>query len=157
MDCLKTNTTYVKTNASYLALVKQMPAVLAALDIKIAAGKADADAATAKADALDAQILTQTAKLTQFQAEAAALSTKDKNTVIAKTGLTVKATYDLTIRSLTSAIRANTAASAAYRKTGKSVATMQAIRATTVSQLAQTKAGVAQTLSMRNMACGKGL
>lgn len=157
MDCISTNASYLKSNASYLALAKQMPETLAALDVKIDAAKVDAAAALAKATAADAKIQTLQGKLAQFQAEIAAMSAVDKSRVIAKTHLTVQQTYDNAIRLIKSEIGSYTAASAGYGKVGKTVALMQATRAATVSQLAQTKSGVAQTLSMRNLVCGKGM
>ncbi|HEX7404978.1 MAG TPA: hypothetical protein VF307_03535 [Candidatus Nanopelagicaceae bacterium] len=156
-DCLDTQASYLKENASYLLLAKAMPATLKALDLKITAAKADAVASLAKADALDATVLTLQDKLVQFKAELAALSTAAKAEIIAKTQLTVQQTYLLSMRSLTSAIGADKAASAGYRKVGKTVSLMQATRASTVTALAQTKTGVAQTLSMRNLICAKGL
>jgi hypothetical protein len=156
-DCLDTQAQYLKENAAYLLLAKAMPATLAALDVKIAAAKVDAAASLAKADALDTTNVTLNGKLTQFKSQLAALSAKERATVIAKTQLTIQKTYENTIRSLTAAINANTAASAGYRKVGKTVALMQATRAATVSALSQTKTGVGQSLSMRNLICAKGL
>lgn len=157
MDCISTNASYLKSNASYLALAKQMPATLAALDAKIDAAKVDAAAAEAKVAAAEAKSQILQGKLAQFQAEIAAMSAVNKSTVIAKTHLTVQQTYDNAIRLIKSEIGLYTAAIAGYGKVGKTVATMQSVRATTVTNLAQTKSGVAQTLSMRNLVCGKGM
>jgi flagellar capping protein FliD len=153
-DCLNTQASYVKENASYLVLAKAMPATLAALDVKIAAAKVDAVAALAKADALDALTQTWNGKLAQFIAAKNVYLADKAN--LAKNAKSIDA-YTAAIRSLNSAIRSNTAASAGYRKVGKTVSLMQATRSSTVTSLAQTKTGVAQTLSMRNLICAKGL
>ena len=60
-------------NTSYLALVKELPATLAALDVKITAELVKVEEAKAKAVALDLQIKTWTDKLTQFTAAREAL------------------------------------------------------------------------------------
>lgn len=130
-----------------------MPAVLKALDVKIAAAKVDAAAAIVKADALDAQVVTWRAKLVEFTAARTAMLADTANA--AKNAKSLAA-WTASIRSLNSAIRSNTAASAGYRRIGKTVTTMVSVRAMTVSQLAQTKTGVAQSLSMRNLICAKG-
>ena len=156
-DCLTTQASYLKENHSYLLLAKAMPATLAALDVKIAMAKIAADAALAKADAADAKVLTLQGKLDQFKAELAAMSAAAKSTVIAKTHLTVQQTYDNAIRLLKSEIGSYTAASAGYRIVGKTVSLMQATRSSTITSLGQTKTGVAQTISMRNLICAKGL
>jgi len=157
-DCLDTQASYLKDYASYRLLVKAMPATLAAYDLKIAAANADAVAAIAKADALDATIQTLQDKLVQFKAELAAMSTTAKAGIVAKTQLTVQQTYFVTIKSLTSAINADKVVSAGYRKVGKTtVSLIQTTRAFTVTSLAQTKTGVGQILSMRNLICSKGL
>jgi peptidoglycan hydrolase CwlO-like protein len=153
-DCIDTNAAYLKSNASYLALVKVMPATLAALDAKIAAAKVDADAATLKADGLDAQIKTWQGKIVEFTTARDAMVADKANA--AKNAKSIAA-YTAAIRSLNSAIRSNTAASAGYRRVGRTVTTMQGVRATTVAELTQTKTGVAQSLSMRNLICAKGL
>jgi hypothetical protein len=154
MDCLNTNTGYLKANASYRALYKVTPSTLKALDVKIAAAKVAATAAIAKADALDAQVVVWQGKLTQFTTARDALAADTANATKNASSI---AAYTAAIRSLNSAIRSNTAASAGYRKVNGTVKTMLALRATTVSELAQTKAGVAQSLSMRNLICAKGL
>jgi hypothetical protein len=152
-DCINSNTTYTKLNASYKSLVAGLPAALAALDAKIVAEQAKVTDSAAKADALDAQIVTWQAKVTEFTAAKAALLAKPNPSTYA----TAISTYTTAIRSLNSAIASNTAASAALRKIGKTVTTMQAQRAATVSSVTQAKAGVAQALSLRNLICQKGL
>ncbi len=152
-DCINSNTTYTKLNASYKTLVVGLPAALAALDEKIAAEQAKVVESAAKADALDAKIVTWQAKVVEFTAAKAALLAKPNPS----TYVTAISTYTTAIRSLNSAIASNTAASAALRKIGKTVATMQAQRAATVSSVTQAKAGVAQALSLRNLICQKGL
>lgn len=152
-DCINSNTTYTKLNASYKTLVAGLPAALAALDEKIAAEQAKVVESAAKADALDAKIVTWQAKVAEFTAAKAALLAKPNPS----TYVTAISTYTTAIRSLNSAIASNTAASAALRKIGKTVATMQAQRAATVSSVTQAKAGVAQALSLRNLICQKGL
>ncbi len=153
IDCINSNTTYTKLNASYAALVTSMPATLAALDAQIAAAQQKVTDSAAKADALDAQIVTWQAKVTQFTAAKAALLAKP-NPSQYQTAIT---TYTTAIRSLNSAIASDTAASAALRKIGKTVTTMQAQRAATVSSVTQAKAQVTQALSLRNLICQKGL
>ena len=153
-DCTNSNTTYTKLNASYVVLVNGLPASLAALDAQIAAAQQKVVDSNAKADALDAQIVTWQTKVTTFTAAKAALVADTKN---ASKYATAIATYTTAIRSLNSAINSNTAASTALRKIGKTVATMQAQRAATVSSVTQAKAGVAQALSLRNLICQKGL
>lgn len=152
-DCINSNTTYTKLNTSYKALVAGLPTALAALDAKITAEQAKVVDSAAKADALDAQIATWQAKVTDFTAAKAALLAKPNPSTYA----TAISTYTTAIRSLNSAIASNTAASAALRKIGKTVTTMQAQRAATVSSVTQAKAGVAQALSLRNLICQKGL
>lgn len=152
-DCINSNTTYTKLNASYKTLVVGLPAALAALDEKIAAEQAKVLESAAKADALDAKIVTWQAKVVEFTAAKAALLAKPNPS----TYVTAISTYTTAIRSLNSAIASNTAASSALRKIGKTVATMQAQRAATVSSVTQAKAGVAQALSLRNLICQKGL
>lgn len=152
-DCINSNTTYTKLNASYKTLVVGLPAALAALDEKIAAEQAKVVESAAKADALDAKIVTWQAKVVEFTAAKAALLAKPNPS----TYVTAISTYTTAIRSLNSAIASNTAASAALRKIGKTVTTMQAQRAATVSSITQAKAGVAQALSLRNLICQKGL
>lgn len=152
-DCINSNTTYTKLNASYKTLVAGLPAALAALDEKIAAEQAKVVESAAKADALDAKIVTWQAKVAEFTAAKAALLAKPNPS----TYVTAISTYTTAIRSLNSAIASNTAASSALRKIGKTVATMQAQRAATVSSVTQAKAGVAQALSLRNLICQKGL
>ena len=152
-DCINSNTTYTKLNASYKSLVAGLPAALAALDAKIVAEQAKVTDSAAKADALDAQIVTWQAKVTEFTAAKAALLAKPNPSTYA----TAISTYTTAIRSLNSAIASNTAASAALRKMGKTVTTMQAQRAATVSSVTQAKAGVGQALSLRNLICQKGL
>lgn len=152
-DCLNSNTTYTKLNASYKALVVGMPAALAALDAKIAAEQIKVTESNAKADALDAQIVTWQGKVADFTAAKAALMAKPNPSQYQ----TAISTYTTAIRSLNSAIASNTAASSALRKVGKTVTTMQAQRAATVSSVTQAKAGVAQALSLRNLICQKGL
>lgn len=152
-DCINSNTTYTKLNASYKSLVAGLPAALAALDAKIVAEQTKVTDSAAKADALDAQIVTWQAKVTEFTAAKAALLAKPNSSTYA----TAISTYTTAIRSLNSAIASNTAASAALRKMGKTVATMQAQRAATVSSVTQAKAGVGQALSLRNLICQKGL
>lgn len=152
-DCINSNTTYTKLNASYKTLVVGLPAALAALDQKIAAEQAKVVESAAKADALDAKIVTWQAKVVEFTAAKAALLAKPNPS----TYVTAISTYTTAIRSLNSAIASNTAASAALRKIGKTVTTMQAQRAATVSSITQAKAGVAQALSLRNLICQKGL
>lgn len=152
-DCISTNTTYVKLNASYVALVAGMPATLAALDAQIVAAQQKVITSTAQADALDAQIVTWQAKVTTFTAAKAALLAKPNPSTYA----TAISTYTTAIRSLNSAIASNTAASGALRKIGKTITTMQAQRAATVSSVTQAKAEVAQAISLRNLICQKGL
>jgi hypothetical protein len=152
-DCLNSNATYTKLNASYVALIKGMPATLAALDAQIVAAQQKVIDSTAKADALDAQIVTWQAKVVEFTAAKAVLLAKPNPSTYA----TAISTYITAIRSLNSAIASNTAASAALRKIGKTVTTMQAQRAATVSSVTQAKAGVAQAVSLRNLICQKGL
>ncbi len=152
-DCINSNTTYTKLNASYKTLVAGLPAALTALDEKIAAEQAKVLESAAKADALDAKIVTWQAKVVEFTAAKAALLAKPNPS----TYVTAISTYTTAIRSLNSAIASNTAASSALRKIGKTVATMQAQRAATVSSVTQAKAGVAQALSLRNLICQKGL
>jgi hypothetical protein len=153
-DCLATQAAYLKENASYLLLAKAMPATLAALDVKIAAAKVDAAVALAKAAALDAQVVIWNGKLAQFTAARDVYLADKAN--LAKNAKSIAA-YTAAIRSLNSAIRSNAAAAAGYRKVNKTVSLMQATRASTVTSLAQTKTGVAQTVSMRNLICAKGL
>jgi hypothetical protein len=157
MDCINTNTSYLKSNAEYLSLAKQMPAVLAALDVKIAEAKTAADAAIVKADAADAKIVVLSAEVTKFTIARDAIPTNSTNPTIALKFKSAITTYNSAILTLKSQIASYTVASASYRKLGSTVATMQAVRAITVANLAQTKSGVAQTLSMRNLVCGKGL
>lgn len=153
-DCINSNTTYTKLNASYKSLVAGLPTVLADLDAKITAEQTKVVDSTAKADALDAQITTWQAKVVTFTAAKAALTADPKNATKYATAIN---TYTTAIRSLNSAINSNMAASAALRKIGKTVTTMQAQRAATVSSVTQAKAGVAQALSLRNLICQKGL
>lgn len=152
-DCINSNTTYTKLNASYVSLVAGMPATLAALDAQIVAAQQKVTTSLAQADALDAQIVTWQGKVTAFTAAKAALLAKPNPSTFA----TAISTYTTAIRSLNSAIASNTAASAALRKIGKTVTTMQAQRAATVSSVTQAKAGVAQAISLRNLICQKGL
>lgn len=152
-DCINSGTTYTKLNASYLSLVKGMPATLADLDAKIVAEQTKVTDSAAKADALDAQVVTWQAKVVTFTAAKAALLANPNPSKFT----TAISTYTTAIRSLNSAIASNTAASAALRKIGKTVATMQAQRAATVSSVDQAKSGVAQALSLRNLICQKGL
>ncbi len=152
-DCINSNTTYTKLNASYATLVKGLPATLAALDSQIAAAQQKVIDSAAQADALDAKIVTWQGKVTEFTAAKAALLAKTNSSAYA----TAISTYTTAIRSLNSAIASNTAASAALRKMGKTVTTMQAQRAATVSSVTQAKAGVAQAVSLRNLICQKGL
>jgi len=152
-DCINSNATYTKLYKSYLALVKTMPATLAALDAQIAAAQQKVIDSATKASALDAQIVTWQGKVTDFTAAKAALLAKPNPSTYA----TAISTYTTAIRSLNSAIASNTAASAALRKIGKTVTTMQAQRAATVSSVTQAKAGVAQAISLRNLICQKGL
>lgn len=154
LDCLNTHAIYAKQNAAYLALVKSLPATLAALDAKIAAEQVKVQEASAKADALDAQSATWTTKLAEFTAARDKLSA-DGTTSPKKTE--ALANYAAAIRSINSAIRSNAAASISLRKVGKSVTTMQTTRAATLSSIAQAKSGVAQSLSMRALVCQKGL
>lgn len=152
-DCINSNSTYTKLFKSYATLVKGMPATLAALDAQIAAAQQKVIDSAAKADALDAQIATWQAKVNDFTAAKAALLAKT-NPSQYQTAIT---TYTTAIRSLNSAIASDTAASTALRKIGKTVTTMQAQRAATVSSVTQAKAGVTQAVSLRNMICQKGL
>ncbi len=152
-DCINSNTTYLKLNASYKSLVAGLPAALSALDAKITAEQTKVTDSATKADALDAQITAWQAKVNEFTAAKAALLAKPNPSTYA----TAISTYTTAIRSLNSAIASNTAASTALRKIGKTVATMQAQRAATVSSVTQAKAGVAQALSLRNLICQKGL
>lgn len=152
-DCINSNTTYTKLNASYKALVVGLPTALAALDAKIVAEQAKVVESNAKADALDAQILTWQGKVAEFTAAKAALLAKPNPSQYS----TAISTYTTAIRSLNSAIASNTAASAALRRMGKTVTTMQAQRAATLSSVTQAKAGVAQAVSLRNLICQKGL
>ncbi|MDP1719943.1 MAG: hypothetical protein Q8L08_02950 [Candidatus Nanopelagicaceae bacterium] len=154
LDCLNTNRIYVKQNTAYQALVKNLPATLAALDAKIAAEQVKVTEANAKADALDAQSVIWTAKLVEFTAARDKLSA-DGTTSVKKTE--ALASYAAAIRSINSAIRSNTAAALSLRKVGASVATMQATRTSTLNSIAQAKAGVAQSLSMRGLVCQKGM
>lgn len=157
MDCLNTSAAYVKTNAAYLALAKQMPAILADLDVKIAAEQVRVQEATVKADALDLKIKGLTDKLNQFTAARAAIPTNSTDPAVAAKNRSSIATYTSAIRSLTSAIRSNTAAAAGYRKVGKAIANIETTRAAAVLELSQAKGGVAETLSLRALVCGKGL
>lgn len=154
LDCLRTNTIYIKQNTAYLALVNGLPATLAALDAKIAAEQLKVTEASAKADALDAQSVTWTAKLTEFTAARDKLAA-DGTTSAKKTE--ALSNYAAAIRSINSAIRSNAAAAISLRKVGASVVTMQTTRASTVSSIEQAKSGVAQSLSMRGLVCQKGL
>lgn len=152
-DCINSNTTYTKLNVSYAALVKGLPASLAALDTQIAAAQQKVIDSAAKADVLDAQIATWKAKVTTFTtAKAALLADPNPSKYVVAIS-----TYTTAIRSLNSAIASNTAASVALRKIGKTVTTMQAQRAETVSSVSQAKAGVSQALRLRNLICQKGL
>ena len=153
IDCINTNKAYLKLNASYVALVKGMPATLKALDAQIAAAQQKVIDSATKADALDAQIVTWQAKVNDFTAAKAALLAKPNPSQYQ----TAISTYTTAIRSLTSAIASDTAASAALRKMGKTVSTMQAQRAATVSSVTQAKAQVSQEVSLRNLICQKGL
>lgn len=153
-DCLDTQAAYLKENVSYLALAKAMPAVLKELDVKIAAAKVDAAAALVKAAALDAQVVTWQGKLAEFTAARDAMVADTANAV--KNAKSIAA-YTAAIKSLNSAIRANKVASAGYSKVNRTASTMQGLRAASVTQLAQTKAGVAQSVSMRNLICAKGM
>lgn len=157
MDCLNTSAAYVKTNAAYLALAKQMPAILADLDVKIAAEQVRVQEAAVKADALDLKIKGLTDKLNQFTAARAAIPTNSTDPAVAAKNRSSIATYTSAIRSLTSAIRSNTAAAAGYRKVGKAIANIETTRAAAVLELSQAKGGVAETLSLRALVCGKGL
>ena len=130
-----------------------MPATLADLDAKISAEQTKVTDSATKADALDAQVTTWQTKVASFTAAKAALLANPNPSKYA----TAISTYTTAIRSLNSAIASNTAASAALRKIGKTVATMQAQRAATVSSVSQAKDGVAQALSLRNLICQKGL
>jgi hypothetical protein len=152
-DCINSNKTYAKLNASYKSLVVGLPAVLADLDAKIVAQQTKETESIAKADALDAQIVIWQAKVATFVAAKAKLLA-DPNPSKYSTAI---ATYTTAIRSLTSAIASDTAASAGYRRLGKIVVTMQAQRAATISSVALGKAGVAQAMSLRNLICRKGL
>lgn len=152
-DCTNSDATYTKLNASYVSLVAGMPATLAALDAQIAAAQQKVIDSAAQADTLDAKIVTWQGKVVDFTAAKAALLAKPKPSQYQ----TAISTYTTAIRSLTSAIASNTAASAALRKIGKTVTTMQAQRAATVSSVTQAKAGVAQAISLRNLICQKGL
>ncbi|MFZ2227961.1 MAG: hypothetical protein WA090_03265 [Candidatus Nanopelagicaceae bacterium] len=154
LDCLNTNAIYVKQNTAYLALVKNLPATLAALDANIVAEQLKATEASAKADGLDAQIVIWNTKLTEFTAARDKLAA-DGTTSVKKTE--ALASYAAAIRSINSAIRSNTAASLSLRKVGASVATMQATRTSTLNSIAQAKSGVAQSLSMRGLVCQKGM
>jgi len=152
-DCINSGATYTKLNASYLSLVQGMPATLADLDAKIVAEQTKVTESAAKADALDALVVTWQAKVATFTAAKAALLANPNPSKF----VTAISTYTTAIRSLTSAIASNTAASSALRKIGKTVATMQAQRAATVSSVDQAKSQVAQALSLRNLICQKGL
>lgn len=154
LDCLNTHAIYVKQNTAYLALVKNLPATLAALDAKIAAEQVKVTEASAKADALEAQSVTWNAKLVEFTAARDKLAA-DGTTSVKKTE--ALASYAAAIRSINSAIRSNTAAIASLRKVGTSVATMVTTRTSTVNSIAQAKDGVAQSLSMRGLVCQKGM
>ena len=152
-DCINSNASYTKLNTSYASLVNGMPATLAALDAQIATAQQKVTDSAAQADALDAKIVTWQGKLTEFTASKAALLAKPNPSTYA----TAISTYTTAIRSLNSAIASDTAASAALRKIGRTVTTMQAQRAATVSSVTQAKAGVAQAISLRNLICQKGL
>ena len=153
-DCLKANTSYAKMNTSYLALVKELPATLAALDVKITAELVKVEEAKAKAVALDLQIKTWTDKLTQFTAAREALIADTANATKNRSSIS---TYTSAITSLKSAIRSATASSVLYGKVGKTVEAMKTTRENTVVQLGQAKEGVAQALSLRGLVCDKGL
>lgn len=153
-DCLNSNTSYAKSNTAYLALAKRLPAVLAALDVNIAAEIVKEQEATAKADALDVTIATLKDKLIQFTAW--------RNALIADTANAGKwapkiAQYTLAIKNLNSAIHAYTASVTLYRSVGKTVGVLQATRATTISELGQAKDGVAQARTLRGLLCSKGM
>jgi len=154
LDCLNTHNIYIKQRTAYQSLIKNLPATLAALDAKIAAEQLKVTEASAKADALDAQSVTWTAKLAEFTAARDKLAA-DGTTSAKKTE--ALANYAAAIRSINSAIRSNAAAAISLRKVGASVVTMQTTRASTLSSIAQAKAGVAQSLSMRGLVCQKGL
>lgn len=153
-DCLNTDAIYAKQNTAYLALVKSLPATLAALDAKIAEEQQKVTDANTKADGLDAQSATWTTKLAEFTAARDKLSA-DGTTSTKKTE--ALSNYAAAIRSINSAIRSNAAAAISLRKVGKSVTTMQATRAATLNSISQAKSGVAQSLSMRALVCQKGL
>ena len=152
-DCIGSAAVYTKLNAGYLSLIAGMPATLADLDAKIVAAQAKVTESAIKADALDAQIVVWQAKVVSFTAAKDALLAKPNPSTYVK----AISTYTTAIRSLNSAIAANTAASTSMRRMGKTVTTMQAQRAATVSSVTQAKAGVAQALSLRNLICQKGL
>jgi hypothetical protein len=152
-DCTNSNSTYAKLSISYKSLVKGMPATLAVLDAKIITEQTKVAEHLAKADALDTQTATWKAKVITFMAAKAVLLADPNSSKY----LTAISTYTSAIRSLNSAIASNVAASTGYRKIGKIVATMQAQRAATVASVAQTKGGVAQAVSLRNLICQKGL
>ena len=155
IDCLQASAAYAKTNASYLALVKQMPATLAALDVKIAAAQVTAAEASAKADAADAQIIVFKAQLVK---DTAALKIVEASTTLdPKKRSNAITFYMAAIKNLNSAIRAFSVSSPLYRNVAKTVDIMKTTRATTLAGLGQTKVGVAQNLSMRSLVCGKGL
>lgn len=154
LDCLRTNTIFIKQRTAYQALVKNLPATLAALDAKIAAEQVKVTEANAKADALDAQNATWTIKLAEFTAARDKLAA-DGTTSPKKTE--ALASYAAAIRSINSAIRSNTAAAASLRKVGTSVTTMQTTRTSTVNSIAQAKDGVAQSYKMRSLVCSRGM
>lgn len=152
-DCINTNNIYIKQRTAYRALIKNLPATLAALDAKIAAEQLKVTEAGVKADALDAQSVIWTAKLAEFTAARDKLAA-DGTTSVKKTQ--ALASYAAAIRSINSAIRSNTAAALSLRKVGASVATMVTMRTSTLNSIAQAKAGVAESLSMRTLVCQKG-
>ena len=155
VDCLAASASYSKTNAAYLALVKAMPATLAALDVKIAAAQIIATEATAKADAADAQIVILKAQLIKDTANLKIV--EDSKTLDPKVRSEAIAKFMIAIKSLNIAIRAFAVSSPIYRNVAKTVDIMKKTRATTLAGLSQTKVGVAQNLSMRALVCGKGL
>lgn len=152
-DCINSNTTYTKLNASYKSLVVGLPTVLSDLDAKIVIEQQKAVDSNAKADGFATQITAWQTKVTTFTAAKAALLADPNPSKY----VVAISTYTTAIRSLNSAIASYTAAIAALRKTGKTVTTMQAQRAATVSSVTQAKAGVAQALSLRNLICQKGM
>ncbi|MEI9907842.1 MAG: hypothetical protein WDO06_08095 [Actinomycetota bacterium] len=137
------------------------------IDQQIADETAKGVEASAKADALDLQIKDWQAKIAEYTAARTDAQAKRDALMQDKTHGDLSkaiATYQGAITNLTtamsslnSAVRGAISSSKALRKVGKSADTMKTVRASTVANLAQAKAGVDQALALRKLICQKGL